>query len=179
MEFLDQADVRLDQLFLEVESPNVGAEFPPQTVVHHVLLGALVEATVGGLLTGAFAGRSGASRYFRQSRFAYDEAAKRGLIGEARMPSAVSDGMVLALARGMREQGGTDFALAESGMAGPPDGRRRSFKNGLVHIALVTPKGEHSHQAQFNPFLTRREHQHLFSIEALTRMEEWLTRDGY
>ena len=58
----------------------------------------LVEATVGGLLTMAFAGRSGASRYFRQSRFAYDEQAKRSLLGAegGAMPSAVSDEMVLA-----------------------------------------------------------------------------------
>lgn len=136
----------------------------------------LVEATVGGLLTMAFAGRSGASRYFRQSRFAYDEQAKRSVLGTAdgAMPSAVSDEMVLALARGMRGQGSTDFALAESGMAGPPDGKRRSFKNGLFHLALITPKGEHTDHAQFNPFLTRKEHQHLFAIHALARVREWL-----
>jgi nicotinamide mononucleotide (NMN) deamidase PncC len=74
----------------------------------------------------------------------------------------------------MRGQGGTDFALAESGMAGPPDGKRRSFKNGLFHLALITPKGEHTHHAQFNPFLTRKEHQHLFAIHALARVREWL-----
>ena len=139
----------------------------------------LVEASVGGLLTAAFAGRSGASRYFFQSRFAYDERAKRSLIGEGKAPSAVSDKMALALARGMREQGKTDFALAESGMAGPPDGQRRSFKNGLCHMALVTPKGEFTHHARFNPFLTRKEHQHLFAIEALARVNEWMAEDGY
>lgn len=140
----------------------------------------LVEATVGGLLTQAFAGISGASRYFRQARFAYDEQAKQSLAGT--LPegvSAVSDEMATALAQGIREQARTDFALAESGMAGPPDGRRRSFKNGLCHVAFITPKAVHTAQLQLNPFLTRLEHQYGFSIHAVKRMHEWLQADGF
>jgi PncC family amidohydrolase len=140
----------------------------------------LAEATVGGVLTQAFAGRSGASLFFRQARFAYDQRAKQALTGDdAGDLSAVSQEMAVALAQGMREQAGTDFALAETGMAGPPDGRRRSFKNGLCHLALVTPKGVHTDRIRLNSFLTRREHQLAFSIHALERMAEWLAADGF
>ncbi|MCZ6627221.1 MAG: CinA family protein [SAR324 cluster bacterium] len=140
----------------------------------------LVEATVGGLLTQAFAGRSGASRYFRQSRFAYDERAKQSLLdADIKNFSAVSGEMVTALAKGMREQAGTEFAFAESGMAGPPDGRRRSFKNGCCHMALVTPKSVHTEVLQLNPFLTRREHQLSFTVHALRCIRGWLEADGY
>ena len=140
----------------------------------------LVEASVGGLLTHAFGGRSGASVFFRQARFAYDLHAKETLIGgglEGR--SAVSDEGAVALAQGMRAQGATDFALAETGMAGPPDGRRRSFKNGLCHIALVTPKAVHTERIQLNPFATRREHQYRFAIHALNKTSQWLDQDGF
>ncbi len=141
----------------------------------------VVEATVGGWLTRALAGRSGASRYFRQSRFAYDQRAKESLLGGEAPPkgSAVSKEMAIALARGMAREAGTDFALAETGMAGPPDGNRRSMKNGLCKIALVTPKGVHHAEVQFHPFETRREHQLQFAVRALALTLEWLTEDGY
>ena len=140
---------------------------------------AIVEATVGGLLTQAFAGRSGASRFFRQARFAYDQRAKESLVGaRATELSAVSQAMAVALAEGIREQAGTDLALAESGMAGPPDGVRRSLKSGLCHIALVTPTKTHTTEIHLNPFLTRREHQLRFAAHALASMREWLAGDG-
>lgn len=136
---------------------------------------AVVEATVGGLLTMALAGRSGASRYFKQARFAYDEHAKRALLGRpAAARSAVSEKMAAALAEGMAREAGTDFALAETGMAGPPDGSRRSMKNGLCHIALATPAGTRTASLQLHPFQTRREHQLLFSIRALALARQWL-----
>ena len=132
---------------------------------------AVVETTTGGLITAALAGRSGASRYFRQSRFAYDEQAKTQLL-EGRLPggSAVTGEAAAALAGAIRKQAGADFALAESGMAGPPDGSRRSLKYGLCWFALDHPAGGHRESIQLNPFLTRREHQLAFARHALSML---------
>jgi len=129
---------------------------------------AVVETSTGGYLTTALAGRSGASRYFRQSRFAYDHRAKVALIGEGLADTpAVTEEMVVALAEGMRRAAGTDVAIAESGMAGPPDGRRRSLKSGLCWIAVVTPEGTRTEEVELNPYLTRREHALAFAARAL------------
>ena len=128
---------------------------------------ALLETTTGGLITAALAARSGASRYFRQSRFAYDAHAKTSLLGGPLPDSAVSEATVLALAQALRGAAQADFALAESGMAGPPDAARRSLKYGHCSFALVGPRGSHSASLQINPFLTRREHQLRFARHAL------------
>lgn len=128
---------------------------------------ALVETSTGGLLTAALAARSGASRYFLQSRFAYDARAKESLLGEPPAGSAVSEASVRALARAMRAAAGADFALAESGMAGPPDAARHSLKSGQCWLALAGPDGEHAEALQLNPFETRREHQLAFARAVL------------
>ena len=129
----------------------------------------LVETTTGGLMTAALAARSGASRYFRQSRFAYDAHGKSALVG-GRLPgeSAVSRAAVEALAEAMRREARTDYAIAESGMAGPPDAGRRSFKYGLCWIAFAAADGKVSECLELNPFLTRREHQLHFAQRALS-----------
>jgi PncC family amidohydrolase len=128
---------------------------------------AVVETTTGGLVTASLAGRSGASRYFLQSRFAYDAKAKASLLGGAAPATAVSEAAVRALAQAMREAAGADFALAESGMAGPPDASRRSLKYGHCWFAVAGPDGALAEELQLNPFGTRREHQLSFARHAL------------
>jgi nicotinamide mononucleotide (NMN) deamidase PncC/nicotinic acid mononucleotide adenylyltransferase len=129
---------------------------------------AIVEGCVGGVLTASLAGRAGASRFFRQSRFAYDRQGKVNLIGEyPQEQSAASTGIVSALARALRDQALADYCVAESGAAGPPDGVRRSFKNGECWLAAVGPDGERTEHVALNPFLTRKEHMLEFSRRAL------------
>jgi nicotinamide-nucleotide amidase len=128
---------------------------------------AVVETSAAGALTWALAGRSGASRFFVESRFAYDRHAKLALLGKAPAHSAVSAEMVASLAQAMRQAAGADFALAESGMAGPPDGKRQSLKQGECWLAFATPEGVQTRSVHFDPFLTRQEHQLLFATEAL------------
>jgi PncC family amidohydrolase len=137
---------------------------------------ALVETSVGGLLTSALARRSGASRYFKQSRFAYDDTAKANLVGDpVGRHSSVSKEMVAELARALRREAGTDFAVAESGMAGPPDGRHKSLRSGECWIACATPSGTHSERIELHPFATRREHQLRFALLAIAQLEKHLS----
>ena len=83
------------------------------------------------------------------------------------MPHATVNGLQLYY----EEAGSCAFshpaALAESGMAGPPDGERRSLKNGESWLALAGPQGVKTRMIRLNPFLTRREHQLRFAREAL------------
>jgi nicotinamide mononucleotide (NMN) deamidase PncC/nicotinic acid mononucleotide adenylyltransferase len=133
---------------------------------------AIVEGCVGGVLTAALAGRAGASRIFRQARFAYDRQAKLNLLGA--LPEGASSSsveMVSALAQALRREAAADYCLAESGMAGPPDGIRRSFRNGQCALALAGPNATRGEEVRLNPWLTRREHMLEFSRLAL-----WLLR---
>lgn len=154
---------------LAVELTALGESGEPHSL-------ALVETTTGGEMTAALARRGGASRFFRQSRFAYDEKAKTGLLGGA-LPggSAVSEAVVREMAEAMLREAGTDFALAESGMAGPPDGSRRSMKYGLCWFACAGPRGTMAESMHLNPFLTRRQHQLDFARNGLGMVRRYLS----
>ena len=139
----------------------------------------IVENTAGGLLTAALAGIAGASRYFLQSRFTYDERSKTALLG-GKIPggSAVSGQATEAMASAMAREAGSAYALAESGMAGPPDGKRKSMKNGQCWIALASPAGVKSELVELPPFLTRKEHQFGFASRALSLLRGQLEGEG-
>ena len=144
-------------------------------VPHGIAIG---EGSVGGVLTQSLAGRSGASRYFRQARFFYDRQAKVNLLGE--LPaggSSVAGEMVAALAQALRRESAADYAVAESGMAGPPDGIRKSLKNGQCWIAVAGPNGVQTELVALNPFLTRKEHMIQFSRRALQLLRKTLERE--
>jgi PncC family amidohydrolase len=134
---------------------------------------AIVEGCVGGVLTAALAGRSGASRFFRQARFAYDRQAKVNLLGPyPDTQSALSPEMVGGLAEAMLREARADYCLAESGMAGPPDGLRRSLKSGECWLAVAGPGGTLTRHVALNPFLTRKEHMIEFSRRGLELLRE-------
>ena len=74
----------------------------------------------------------------------------------------------------MQRQSGADWALAETGMAGPPSKDRYSRKNGQCYLGLVISNEVRYKFLEFNAFLTRKEHQLMFAIEALAWVEEEL-----
>ena len=74
----------------------------------------------------------------------------------------------------MQRHSGADWALAETGMAGPPSKDRLSRKNGQCYLGLVISTEVRYKFLEFNPFLTRKEHQLMFSIEALAWVEKEL-----
>jgi nicotinamide-nucleotide amidase len=138
---------------------------------------AIGEGSVGGVLTQSLACRAGASRFFRQARFFYDRQAKLNLLGT--MPegtSSVTGETVGELAKAMLREAKADYALAESGMAGPPDGIRKSLKNGQCWIALAGPEGVQTELVALNPFLTRKEHMIQFSRRALMLLRKTLEK---
>jgi PncC family amidohydrolase len=103
---------------------------------------AVAESSTGGLVSAALLAVPGASAYFVGGAVVYTGAARRGLldIGDAAMAGmrAATEPYALLVARTARERLGTDWAIAETGAAGP-SGNRYGDAAGHSCIALAGP----------------------------------------
>jgi PncC family amidohydrolase len=100
---------------------------------------AVAETTVGGMISARIIAVPGASRVYVAGIIPYRGTAKSQVLGvppEATAAGGVSAAMALAMAQRARELFGTDFAVAETGAAGPGGTRA-----GLVFIAVAGPNG--------------------------------------
>lgn len=101
----------------------------------------VAESFTGGALAAALSAIPGASGWFAGGITAYTEAAKEGLLGvEADLlaeHSAVSAPVAQAMARGVKERLGTDWAVATTGYAGPGE----TPEVGTAFIAVAGPDG--------------------------------------
>ena len=105
---------------------------------------AVAESTAGGLISARLVSVPGASKWFDRGIVAYALASKPDALGVSieflREHGAVGERAVTAIAGALRERAGVDYALAESGMAGPVRGRSPK-PVGAVAIALAGPDG--------------------------------------
>lgn len=110
------------------------------------------ESCTGGLLGSMITEVPGASDYYAGGVVSYANEAKRDVLGvpEGLMKShgAVSEPVAKAMAAGVRERMGTDYALAITGIAGPAGGSE-SKPVGLVYIALASPDALDVHRHVF------------------------------
>ena len=135
----------------------------------------VLETSTGGQIAQAFTSLTGSSEHFLDGRIIYDqEAQKQFLAVKEFEDSSVSQTRAQNLALAMQSQSGADWALAETGMAGPPSIDRLSRKNGQCYLGLVKSTDVRYKFLEFNPFLTRKEHQLMFAIEALAWVEKEL-----
>jgi nicotinamide-nucleotide amidase len=113
------------------------------TARHQTL--ATVECSLGGALGGALTEVAGASAWFVGCVAPYAAGAKQALLGigpdQLGADGAVSPLAARLLARAARERLGADWALAETGIAGPRGQRRSAKEPGTVYLALVGPDG--------------------------------------
>lgn len=104
---------------------------------------ALSQTTSGGLVSARLLSVPGASRWFEAAIVPYSRPSKIAALGLdveiARKYGGVSPEWVLATAEGVRRMTGADWALAESGIAGPQGSRHSPKPVGLVAIAVVGP----------------------------------------
>jgi nicotinamide-nucleotide amidase len=102
---------------------------------------AVAETTVGGAISARIMAIPGASRVYVGGIIPYRRSAKVDVLGVP--PEATAEGgesvpMALALATRSRDLFGTDYAVSETGWAGPGGARA-----GTVFIATAGPDGKH------------------------------------
>ncbi|MEB3193811.1 MAG: competence/damage-inducible protein A [Cyanobacteriota bacterium] len=136
---------------------------------------AVAESCTGGGLGAALAAVPGASASWLGGVIAYANAVKQELLG---VPApllerwgAVSDPVALAMAEGVRQRLGTDWAVAITGIAGPGGGTSEK-PVGLVHVAVVGPEpaGAWSEGLRFGASRGRQPIQAVSVGEALNRL---------
>ncbi|KAB2954654.1 competence/damage-inducible protein A [Heliorestis acidaminivorans] len=101
---------------------------------------AIAESCTGGLIAHEITNEAGSSAYFLLGVTAYDNSAKKALLGveEKTLQShgAVSAETALAMAQGVKKIAGADIAVAVTGIAGPSGGTKEK-PVGLVYGAIA------------------------------------------
>jgi PncC family amidohydrolase len=105
---------------------------------------AVAETTTGGLICSRIVAVPGSSRFLDRGVVAYSPEAKIQMLGVSedllREHGAVSGEVASALAEGVRDLSGATFGLAETGIAGPVQGRSHK-PVGTAFVALASPQG--------------------------------------
>lgn len=134
---------------------------------------AVAESCTGGGIGAALAAVPGSSDAFLGGVIAYANRVKQDLLAvpAALLESdgAVSDGVAIAMAEGVRRATGATWAIAVSGIAGPGGGNAEK-PVGLVHIALAGSDGSSSEGVRFGASRGRGWIQMLAAGEALNRL---------
>lgn len=111
---------------------------------------AVMESTAGGLVSARILSVPGASAWFDRGAVAYGGRSKQDMTGVPidvlRNAGAVSAEAVSAMAQGLRQLAGVDYAVAESGIAGPQGSRRSPKPVGSVAIAVAGPSRTHAEE---------------------------------
>ncbi len=133
----------------------------------------LAESCTGGLLSHMLTRHPGASAFFDRAGVTYSNAAKQHWLkvpfALLEQHGAVSEACARAMALGLRQQSGTDLALAITGVAGP-DGGTADKPVGTVYLALASAAGVHAKRYHFPG--DRQRVQRMTAFMAL----EWLRR---
>ncbi|HJA98881.1 MAG TPA: competence/damage-inducible protein A [Candidatus Alistipes avicola] len=109
---------------------------------HHKTL-AVAESCTGGAIASRFTAIPGASQYFLCSVTAYSNEAKSNILGVdpavIERYGAVSEEVARQMAEGVRRIGGSDYAVATTGIAGPSGGSAEKLV-GTVWMAVAGPQ---------------------------------------
>jgi PncC family amidohydrolase len=114
---------------------------------------AVAETTAGGLISARLLSVAGASAWFDRGVVCYGGRSKQETTGVdvelLHTHGAVSVEGVAAMAEGLRALAGVDYAIAESGIAGPLGSRRSPKPVGSVVIAVATADGTRTEEHVF------------------------------
>ena len=114
---------------------------------------AVAETTAGGLISARLLSVPGASSWFDRGVVCYGGRSKQETTGVdpelLRTYGAVSVEAVSAMAERLRAVANVEYALAESGIAGPLGSRRSPKPVGSVVIAVAGPGGATAGEHQF------------------------------
>jgi nicotinamide-nucleotide amidase len=110
------------------------------------------ESCTGGYIAHRITSVPGSSAYFEGSLITYSYEIKEHILGVKKETlekyGAVSEQVVLAMAKAAREQFKTDYSIAASGIAGPSGGTNEK-PVGTVWIAISTPHKTFAKRYQF------------------------------
>ncbi len=102
------------------------------------------ESCTGGLVGHSITANAGSSVYYLGGVVSYSDAVKVATLGVGpeliERHGAVSAQVAVAMAEGVRERLGSDFAVAITGVAGP-DGGSDAKPVGLTYVAVAGPVG--------------------------------------
>lgn len=108
---------------------------------------AVAESCTGGLLSSRFTDIPGASKAFKGGVVCYRNEVKTDWLGVPRclleQHGAVSPEVAVAMADGIADRMGTDYALSITGFAGPDGGNEPV---GTIYLGYVSPVGMWSHK---------------------------------
>ena len=142
---------------------------------------AIAESCTGGGLGAELSAVPGASDVFIGGVIAYSNSIKQKLLG---IPAtlinkhgAVSDQVAQAMAIKTRENLGSDWAIAISGLAGP-NGGSQSKPIGFVQIAVAGPQNCETYLKRFDPHRGRVEIQKLSVLYGLDQLRLLLLTGG-
>lgn len=137
---------------------------------------AIAESCTGGLVAHLVTNVPGSSDYFDRGIVSYSNRAKRELldVSESSLTEhgAVSEEVALEMARGVKDNSGTDIGLSTTGIAGPGGGTEEK-PVGLVYLGLVTVGGERVKGLNLDE--DRRTNKRLSAEEALEFLLEELS----
>jgi nicotinamide-nucleotide amidase len=110
------------------------------------------ESCTGGYIAHLITSIPGSSAYYKGSIIAYSNEIKKKVLGINEKVlqefGAVSEEVVKQMAAGIRDQFGSDYSIAVSGVAGP-DGGTKDKPVGLVWIAIAGPSGARANKYFF------------------------------
>lgn len=103
---------------------------------------AVAESCTGGVIASKFTAQAGASAYFMCGVVSYSNASKRDVLGvpmcDIEQHGAVSEQVAKAMAQGVKDISGANFAISTTGIAGPTGGTKEK-PVGTVWIGIATP----------------------------------------
>ena len=136
---------------------------------------ATAESCTGGLVSDRITNVSGSSEYFPGGIVAYSYEAKASLLevswNTLNTHGAVSEEVVLEMARGAKKLFGTDIAVSVSGIAGPTGGTPEK-PVGTTWFGLSTNEGEWSRHLVWDG--DREQNKHYSSEAALQFVIDYL-----
>ena len=137
-EFIEEIKNRIGEYVFTTEGELL-EEVVGKVLSEKAMTLATAESCTGGLLASRITDVPGSSAYFLQGVVTYSNEAKERLLGVPatllESHGAVSAPVVEAMARGVREQSGSDIGISISGIAGPGGGTAEK-PVGTVYIGL-------------------------------------------
>ncbi|CEH17312.1 hypothetical protein CBOM_03364 [Ceraceosorus bombacis] len=141
---------------------------------------AVGESSSGGLISAALLGVDGAGAWYKGGGVLYTKESRVSWAGwteaDLRNYRGPTDAVVSGLAESVAKQLGADYAVGESGIAGP-HGIGRRLPAGFTCVAVSRPQGRAFTRVIRTGSEDRVQNMHRFALEGLTLLAEVLESD--